>query len=324
MAHVKSVLGEFELIARYFARRGSRTDVRLGIGDDAAVVDVRADRKLVVAMDTIVEGIHFPSQSDASDVGFRALAVNLSDLAAMGAEPAWFTLSLSMPDSDDRWVEQFAAGLFELADQYDVALIGGDTVRGPLVVTIQIAGWIEADRWLTRSGAKPGDLVMVSGVPGEAAGGLATLQRAMPSTEFVQRLQQRFRRPTPRVALGRTLRDIATAAMDISDGLLTDLDKLCAASGCGASVDVDALPRSADLQATFDATSCLDFALAGGDDYELLFAIPRERLAQLSRLDVPCTAIGLITNDSRVTCHHGGQPFDPRRRGYDHFDKDRS
>lgn len=317
-------LGEFELIARYLARRTSRADVRLGIGDDAAVVDVRPDRKLVVAMDTIVEGIHFPAQFDANDIGYRALAVNLSDLAAMGAEPTWFTLSLSMPESDERWIERFAAGLFELADGHDLALIGGDTVRGPLVVTVQIAGWIEPDRWLTRSTAKPGDLVMVSGIPGEAAGGLATLQRAMPSNESVLRLQHRFRRPTPRVALGRKLRAIATAAMDISDGLLTDLDKLCVASGCGASVDVDALPQSADLQATFDAASCVDFALAGGDDYELLFTIPAERLAQLSQLDVKCRAIGRITSDSRVTCHRGGKPFDVRRRGYDHFDKDSS
>jgi thiamine-monophosphate kinase len=317
-------LGEFELIARYFARHTPRADVRLGIGDDAAVVDVRPDRKLVVAMDTLVEGIHFPRQFDASDIGYRALAVNLSDLAAMGAEPAWFTLSLSLPESDERWLERFAAGMFELADRHDVALIGGDTVRGPLVITVQIAGWVEPDRWLTRSGAKPGDLVMVSGIPGEAAGGLATLQRTMPATPPAQHLQQRFRRPTPRIELGRALREIATSAMDISDGLLTDLDKLCAASARGAAIDADALPRSVDLQALFDAETCLDFALAGGDDYELLFTIPRAQVAALSRLDVKCTAIGEITRDPGVTCHVGGKPFEARRRGYDHFDKDRS
>src|SRR5688500_12685619 len=176
-------LGEFELIARYFARQPARSDVRLGIGDDAAILDVPANRKLVVAMDTIVAGVHFPVGFDAADIGYRALAVNLSDIAAMGALPSWFTLSLSMPSSDERWIERFAAGLFELADAYNVALVGGDTVKGPLVVTVQIGGWVESDRWLTRSGARPGDLIVVSGVPGEAAGGLAALQRAMPLNE---------------------------------------------------------------------------------------------------------------------------------------------
>jgi thiamine-monophosphate kinase len=314
-------LGEFELIARYFARQPARSDVRLGIGDDAAVLDVPSDRKLVVAMDTIVEGVHFPTGFDAVDVGYRALAVNLSDIAAMGAAPSWFTLSLSMPSSDEVWVERFAAGLFELADAHNVALIGGDTVKGPLVVTVQIGGWVESDRWLTRSGARPGDLVVVSGVPGEAAGGLAILQRAVPLNESVQRLRQRFTRPIPRVTLGRALRDIATAAMDISDGLLTDLDKLCAASHCGASIDVDALPTSSDLRATFDAATCVDYALAGGDDYEIIFTIPPSQLPRLATLDVRCTPIGEITNDTHVTCRRGSTPFNAERRGYDHFDK---
>jgi thiamine-monophosphate kinase len=317
-------IGEFELIGRYFAQRPARNDVRLGIGDDAAVLDVRVDRKLVVAMDTIVEGVHFPVHFDPADIGYRALAVNLSDLAAMGAEPAWFTLSLSMPGSDEEWLERFAAGLFELADVHDIALVGGDTVRGPLVVTVQIAGWVEPDRWLTRSGARPGDLVVVSGMPGEAAGGLATLQQSLPLNDCIRRLQGRFRRPTPRVHVGRALRGIATAAMDISDGLLTDLDKLCAASHCGASVDVDALPRSPDLHATFDEATCLQYALAGGDDYELLFTIPPSQLAILEQLAVRCMQIGEITSDTRVTCRRGEMPFEVQRRGYDHFEKDRS
>ncbi|HVF18298.1 MAG TPA: thiamine-phosphate kinase [Steroidobacteraceae bacterium] len=317
-------LGEFELIARYFAQQPARADVRLGIGDDAAVLDTRIDRKLVIAVDTIVEGAHFPLETKAADIGYRALAVNLSDMAAMGAEPSWFTLSLSLPTSDERWVEQFAAGLFELAQTHDVALVGGDTVKGPRVITIQIAGWVEADRWLTRSGARPGDLVVVSGHPGEAAGGLAVLQQSLSSSPAAGRLQQRFLRPTPRVKLGRQLRQFATAAMDVSDGLLTDLDKLCAASQCGASIDVDALPISADLRATFDEDTCLDYALAGGDDYELLFTIPRESLPRLSSLDVTCTAIGEITASAGVVCRRAGVPVAIKRRGYDHFDKDRS
>lgn len=317
-------LGEFELIERYFAQQARRTDVRLGIGDDAAVLDVPADRKLVVAIDTVVEGVHFPLNFDAADVGYRALAVNLSDMAAMGAVPSWMTLSLSMPTSDEQWVARFAAGLFELANEHDVALIGGDTVKGPLVVTVQIGGWVEADRWLTRSGARPGDLIVVSGVPGEAAGGLATLQRSLPSTDATARLQRRFARPTPRIALGRALRNIATSAMDISDGLLTDLDKLCAASRCGASIDVDALPQSADLLATFDRDACVDYALAGGDDYEIICTVPPDTLAQLATFDVKCTAIGEIKRETGVVCRRGPTAFTAKRRGYDHFDKDRS
>jgi len=313
-------LGEFELIARYFAQQPRRADVLLGIGDDAAVLDPRADRKLVVAVDTIVEGIHFPCGTSPADIGYRALAVNLSDLAAMGAEPSWFTLSLSMPASDEQWVRQFASGLFELANAYDLALIGGDTVKGPLVVTVQIAGWVEADRWLTRAGAQAGDLVIVSGVPGEAAGGLATLQNNLPVDAHVENLQRRFLRPTPRVELGRALRPLATAAMDISDGLLTDLDKLCAASGCGASIDVDALPRSIDLAAIFAAETCAQYALAGGDDYEILFTVAPAQLSQLAASDVRCTPIGTITSGTEVECRRGQRRYEVKRRGYDHFE----
>jgi thiamine-monophosphate kinase len=315
-------LGEFELIARYFARESARADVRLGIGDDAAILDVRPDRKLVIAVDTIVEGVHFPADTSPADIGYRALAVNLSDIAAMGAEPSWFTLSLSLPNSDEAWIEAFSAGLFELAHAHDVALIGGDTVKGPLVITVQIAGWVEGDRWLTRGGARSGDAIMVSGTPGEAAGGLATLQRSLAATPSVERLRQRFLRPTPRIELGRTLRPIASAAMDISDGLLTDLDKLCAASGCGADIDIDALPISPDLTSTFDAATGLEYTLAGGDDYELLFAIPQQHVGQLEQLG--CTRIGVATERSGVVCRRGGRVFHPERRGYDHFDKDRS
>jgi thiamine-monophosphate kinase len=317
-------LGEFELIERYFAKATRRSDIRLGIGDDAAVLDVPADRKLVVAMDTIVEGVHFPLNFSAADIGYRSLAVNLSDMAAMGAVPSWFTLSLSMPTNAEGWVERFAAGLFELANAHDVALVGGDTVKGPLVITIQIGGWIEADGWLTRSGARPGDVIVVSGVPGEAAGGLAALQRSLPMTDAIARLQRRFARPDPRLALGRTLRGIATAVMDVSDGLLTDLDKLCAASHCGASVDVDALPRSDDLLATFDLETCVEYALAGGDDYEIICTVPPAALSRLSMLDVKCTPIGEITSEPGVVCRRGSTPFTAKRRGYDHFDKDRS
>src|SRR3954469_3483935 len=165
-------LGEFEIISRYF-KKPTSGDVLLGIGDDAAVVSIRSGQRLAIALDTIVAGVHFPERTDAADIGYRALAVNLSDLAAMGAVPKWMTLSLSLPANDEQWLDRFALGLFELARKFNVQLIGGDTVRGPLVVTIQIAGWVESNRWLTRSGAQVGDLLFVSGHLGDAAGGLA-------------------------------------------------------------------------------------------------------------------------------------------------------
>lgn len=317
-------LGEFDIIARYFAKRGARRDVLLGIGDDAAVLDVAPGRKLVVAMDTIVEGVHFPAGTAAADIGYRALAVNLSDLAAMGAQPSWMTLSVSLANPEEAWLAGFAQGLFELADLHDVALVGGDTVKGPLVVTVQIAGWVEADRWLMRSGATPGDLLFVSGVPGEAAAGLAVIQRRMPENSFTQHLRRRFLRPEPRVALGRSVRMVASAAMDISDGLLTDLDKLCAASGCGARIDIDALPKSTAMAEVFDEDTCVDYALAGGDDYEILFTIPPAHAPALSGSSpVRCTQIGVIASDGGVECMRGGRPFVARHRGYDHFAQQR-
>lgn len=315
-------LGEFDIIARYFATPRPHGDVLLGIGDDAAVLEVRADRKLVVAMDTIVDGVHFPIDTAAADIGYRALAVNLSDLAAMGAEPSWMTLSLALRAADEAWIAGFAAGLFEIADRFNVTLAGGDTVKGPLVVTVQAAGWIETDRWLTRSGARPGDLIFVSGVPGEAAAGLAVIQKQLPDSAAASHLRQRFLRPEPRVALGRTLRTVASAAMDISDGLLTDLGKLCEASGCGARIDIDELPRSTEMPLLFGAESCVDYALAGGDDYELLFTVPESQATALPRQlagHVACKQIGVITDAASVECWKDRRPYAARLRGYDHF-----
>lgn len=315
-------LGEFEIIARYFTRRYERSDVLLGVGDDAAVLEQPPDRKLVVAVDTIIAGVHFPEGTDAADVGYRALAVNLSDIAAMGAQPRWMTLSLSVPSPDERWLAGFAAGLFALAERHDVALVGGDTVRGPLVITVQIGGWVEPDGWLTRSGGRPGDLLFVSGTPGEAAAGLATIQRGVEGGEAGAYLRRRFLRPEPRVDLGRRLRTFASAAMDVSDGLLTDAEKLAAASGCGAVIDVDALPASQPMRTLFDADFCVRSQLAGGDDYELLFTMPPQRCAALAERiggAIAATQIGVLTVERGVRCERGGRRFTIPSGGYDHF-----
>jgi thiamine-monophosphate kinase len=314
-------LGEFDIIARYFTRRLVRSDVLLGVGDDAAVLDAPPDRKLVVAMDTIVEGVHFPQGTSAEDVGYRALAVNLSDVAAMGAQPSWMTLSLSLPSADERWISGFACGLFELADRYNVALVGGDTVRGPLVATVQIGGWVEADRWLTRSGAQAGDLLFVSGTPGEAAAGLAVIQKQIEGGRSGAYLRRRFLRPEPRLELGRRLRTIVSAAMDVSDGLLTDVEKLCAASACGAVLDVDALPASSPMRELFGDAACVDYQLGGGDDYEIIFTASPDRTRDLAQLRQAhaFTQIGLITAERGVRCRRHGESFATKRGGYDHF-----
>lgn len=314
---------EFDLIARYFSRPSRRGDVLLGVGDDAAVLAMPPDRRLVAAVDTIVEGVHFPLGTEAAAVGHRALAVNLSDLAAMGAEPAWFTLSLSLPSNDPAWLQGFSDGLYRLADEYNIALVGGDTVRGPLSVSVQAMGFVESDGWLTRAGAKPGDAIFVSGVPGEAAAGLAVLQRSLAVSRDSDHLVNRFLWPTARVSLGRTLRTLASAAIDVSDGLMADLDHICERSGCGASVEIERLPTSTAMRAVFGAEECERMSLSGGDDYELLFTVPCERMldveAAIASVNVRCAPIGRMVEGSGVQCLRAGAPVSVARHGFDHF-----
>jgi len=322
-------LGEFDLIARYFTPSHYSADVRLGVGDDAAVLDVPTGFKLVAAVDTLVEGVHFPLDTHPRDIAYRALAVNLSDLAAMGAQPRWFTLSLCLPNTNETWLAEFAAGLTELATQFNVQLVGGDTVKGPLNISVQILGCVEADRWLTRSGAQPGDVIFVSGVPGEAAAGLHSIlhPKAMQSSPTAAQhhdyLVQRFLQPTPRVVLGRALRMHASATLDVSDGLLTDLKKLCAASQCGAQLDLESLPHSTAMHALFDHAQAEQFALGGGDDYELLFTVHPQQLLSLESAiadcGVRCTPIGRIIAGDAVSCCRAGCAVNVDATGYDHF-----
>lgn len=315
-------MSEFDLIAKHFSRLSRRGDVIVGVGDDAAVLQVPADRRLVAAIDTIVEGVHFPIGTEATAIGHRALAVNLSDIAAMGAEPAWATLSLSLQENDERWLEQFALGLYRLADRHGVALVGGDTVRGPLTITLSILGLVETDRWLTRSGAKPGDTIFVSGVLGEAAAGLALIQKDAKDSAESRVLKDRFLWPEPRVQLGRVIRKYASAAIDVSDGLLADLGHICQQSKCGARIDVECLPQSDAMTKLFDIGESERFALAGGDDYELLFTVPSHHLlaveAAIAQV-IRCTPIGRMTDGRDLVCCKQGRPLDIPSRGYDHF-----
>jgi len=316
-------LGEFELIAKYFSRPVARRDVLLGVGDDAALLEVPAGQVLVAATDTLVEGRHFLPGAPPESVGHQALAVNLSDLAAMGAAPAWALLSLSLPSSEPAWLEGFARGLHALAERTGVALVGGDTVRGPRVITMQVLGLVPAALALRRAGARPGDGVYVSGTLGDAAAGLELLRGAGGgASDADSPLVRRYQFAEPRLELGIALRAIAGAAMDVSDGLLGDLGKLCAASGVGALVQLERLPLSAALVARFDAATAERLALGGGDDYELVFTVPpsaRRRLETALADGVSITRIGEIVSGNGVRCLRDGRPVDAEIAGYDHF-----
>jgi thiamine-monophosphate kinase len=321
---------EFEIIRRYFRRQQpQREDVIAGIGDDAALLQVPAGNELVVCMDTLVAGIHFPVFTPAAAIGHKALAVNLSDLAAMGASPAWATLSLTLPDSDPVWLEDFSQAFFRLAARYGVQLVGGDTTRGPLSVTVQAHGFVPRGRALRRQGAQPGDRIYVTGTLGDA--GLA-LQLG---DQADKALRQRLDYPEPRIATGLVLRDYASAAIDISDGLLADLGHLLEADGTGASsmgasIAIDELPRSAVFRKAIQRAGLAqqelyyEMPLSAGDDYELCFTVSPQACevleSALSNQPVACTAIGVIEQGPGVRClMANGEVYHPVTKGYQHF-----
>ena len=309
-------MAEFDLIARIRQRAASRGDVVLGIGDDCALLAPLPGQLLAVTMDTLNAGVHFPPETAPADIGWKALAVNLSDLAAMGAEPAWCTLALTLPHADAAFVDGFCDGFLALAAQHGVALVGGDTTRGPLSVSITAHGFVAAGEALRRDGARVGDEVWVSGTLGDAAGALRQWQAGAP---MAPALQARLDRPTPRVALGRALRGIASSAIDVSDGLLADLAHVCHASGVGAEIDVDALPASDALRAAFDADVRRTLQATGGDDYELCFTAPiaqRAALEALSRaLALPLARVGRVVPGTGVAC----AALPQGTVGYQHF-----
>ncbi len=305
-------MDEFELIRRYFNRDSMIAGADVGIGDDGAVLTPDASKQQVQVIDTLVEGVHFPHATDAADIAYRAVAVNLSDIAAMGAHPRWMTLALTLRNLDEQWVESFASGLFEAADKYGVGLIGGDTTRGPAVtVTVAITGEVEAGEALLRSGAQVGDEIYVTGTLGDAAAGLRTLQADTPD-DF---LLARFLRPTPRIEAGRALVGSATAAIDVSDGLAGDVSKLLNASGVGAEIDIEKLPLSTAIQARFSITEQQQLALLGGDDYELCFTAAPDVVSGISGI----TRIGRVTESVGLCCRLNGDVVEVDSSGYRHF-----
>lgn len=313
--------GEFEIIARYFTRRASDPAIRVGIGDDAAIVAPAGE--LAIAVDTLVAGTHFPPELDPGAIGHRALAVNLSDLAAVGARPRWATLALCLESVDTGWLEAFAQGFFRLADAHGVSLIGGDTTRGALAITVGIFGDAPQPPML-RSGGRVGDRVLVSGTLGDGAAGLEQFSSEPGRrTPAAAELMRRFAFPEPRVALGRALAGVAHAAIDVSDGLLADLNHICRQSGCGAAIDLDALPISPSLRALHPADRAESLALSGGDDYELCFtAAPRDvaRVREIAAaLAVGVTEIGELTAETGIRGRRGGASHPLAATGYVHF-----
>jgi thiamine-monophosphate kinase len=325
--------GEFELIARYFtrpARRvalgggGATAPVALGVGDDCALLNVAPGMQLAVSSDMLVEGRHFLPTVAPQRLGHKALAVNLSDLAACGAEPLAFTLALALPRADEAFIASFAQGLFALADAHGIELAGGDTTAGPLNICITVFGQVPTGQALLRSGAQPGDELWVSGLLGDARLALEVFRgsRALPGDQFEQ-VRRAMEQPQPRVALGLALRGVASSAIDLSDGLLGDLGHVLRRSGVGAVVQTDALPRSAVLAAQPRVVQ-LQCLLTGGDDYELLFTAPAAAHAAVqaagAAAGVAVTRCGHIDRGPglRVVDGHG-DAVDTPWRAFDHF-----
>lgn len=312
--------GEFDLISRIAARVSPRPDVILGIGDDGAILRPPAGSELAIVTDTLNSGVHFPESTAAFDVGWKALAVNLSDLAAMGATPAWCTLALSLPAPDDAWLDACIDGFLALARQHGIALVGGDTTRGPLSLTVTACGFVAAGAALRRDAAKVGDDVWVSGTLGDAALALRELLRGKPCAEA---LRARLDRPTPRCALGQALVGTAHACIDVSDGVLQDLGHICAASGVGAEVRLDALPASDALAALAEGQARWRLQSAG-DDYELCFTADPSKCEALTALSeslgVQLTRVGRIVAalGVRVRAADGSEAH-LQSSGYEHF-----
>ncbi len=311
-------MNEFAIIDHFFKRTLLRNDVVLGIGDDAAIVAPPINTELLITTDTLIENVHFPEHTLPFDLGWKALAVNLSDLAAMGATPAWITLALTIPNADSTWLQQFSNGFFSLADKHAVALIGGDLTRGPLSVTIQAMGYCEKHRALRRTGAKAGDKIYVTRHLGDAALALACSQnkKTLP-TQHYETILPALTRPIPQIALGQQLLGLATAAIDISDGLAADLHHILTASHVGAVLQAEAIPLSKTLRDNVSLQEAREYALFGGDDYALCFTAPESALIHLPKESV---CIGEITASADFLLEfQDGNVKKITPNGYQHF-----
>ncbi|MCM2680541.1 thiamine-phosphate kinase [Echinimonas agarilytica] len=317
-------MNEFDLIRQYFETPSvNRADVPLGIGDDCALVQPKPGFQLAITTDTMVDGIHFDSRLSPADIGHKLLAVNLSDLAAMGAEPCWISLATTLPEVNEHWLAGFSEGLFALAREFDVSLIGGDVTRGALTLSITAQGQVAAGKALTRSGANVGDLIYVSGHLGDAALALNHSQITQLPKDQQQQLEQRLFRPSPRVSLGQALVGYATACIDLSDGLSVDLGHLLKRSGKGASLMLDQVPTSSIARNLLGHEQAAKLAFSGGDDYELCFTVPAHHQEAIETIstdaETPVTLIGQVTSDSGLKLRFNDVPVNWKSQGFMHF-----
>ncbi len=322
---------EFDIIRQYFTSSvisDSRADVVLGIGDDAAILDIteyHQHEQLIQSVDTLVAGVHFPVETSAEDIAYKALAVNLSDMAAMGAEPAWFTLAITLPDDNEDWIKAFSENLWSLAKKFNVQLIGGDTTNGPLCISITINGFVPKGKALTRNKAQVTDKIYVSGTIGDAALALAAWQgQCLLRDDSVRYLKERLNRPQPRLELGLVLRQHASSCIDISDGLIADLEHITDNSNVGARIDFEKIPLSNEFISNLtDAALIVPLVLSGGDDYELCFTVPVAKQAEFEKIikdhETMVTCIGEIESQSGVRCVKDNKEIDIRDTGYQHF-----
>ncbi|MDV6315668.1 thiamine-phosphate kinase [Idiomarina sp. HP20-50] len=320
---------EFSLINEYFAHRSAkRGDVALGIGDDGAVVRPMPEHDLVVVTDTLVEGVHFDQTTPPRAIGHKCVAVNLSDLAAMGAQPSWVSLALTLPRVDEDWLQEFSGGLDEICSYYDCQLIGGDTTKGPLTITITAHGQLPSGTAIPRSGAKAGDWVYVSGSLGDAGLGLKVTQNKISTTgRHLQQVIERLHYPSPRVALGQSLRGVASSCIDVSDGLIADLGHLMTKAGTTAQLDLEKLPLSLALTENLNVDDALALALTAGDDYELCFTLPEEHRGRMETLTAHLktrpVCIGRVANGGQGDVHlrYNGEEWSlsEEYRSFNHF-----
>lgn len=316
---------EFELIKRYFSEQMiKRKDVVLGIGDDCAIVSPSERQNIAITTDTLVAGVHFPHETSARAIGHKSIAVNLSDLAAMGAEPTWISLAITLPEIDPQWVEEFCQGAFELCEFYNVQLIGGDTTQGPLSITVTAQGLVPKDTHLKRSGAKAGDWIYVTGEIGDAALALKHILKEIDvAPEYRESVQRSLDYPTPRILAGQALRGYASSAIDLSDGLISDLGHICTASKVGANIVLDDLPISNALRDTVGLDKAFEMTLAGGDDYELLFTVSEDNKVgmetALANTSNAITCIGQINRSEKITTTLNSKPISINANSYEHF-----
>jgi len=318
----KYKMHEFEIINSFFKdQQAAQSDVVLGVGDDCAIVDVPSNKQLAITTDTLNADVHFFADVHPADLGHKALAVSLSDLASMGAEPKWVTLNLSMTKSDEKWLREFSAGFFALAKKHNVSLIGGDLTSGPLSVTVQGLGLLPSGKKLTRSGAKVSDLIVVTGELGDAGLALKYLQKELLLDEKTgEKVLAKLNRPEPQCEVGQKLLDSASSCIDISDGLAADLEHILDNSKVGAEIFINDIPISNELKNTLPVEQALKLALTAGDDYHLCFTVPESKKTELEKLNIKCFQIGKIVEGKELIIYdQENNPIKLTSTGYQHF-----